>query len=87
MESTKNCDVSLMKQEAAPLKSAFGAVAWSVLEMFRRGGMSEDEVKAIHEKMNHYFAKPSNDECNAILKVVESRLTEDKEPGREIWYS
>jgi hypothetical protein len=86
MEMINNCDVNQLKQEAATLKSGFGAVAWAVLEMLKRGGMPQSEVQAIHEKMNHYFAKPSNEECNAILKVVEDRLIEDKEPSG-IWYS
>jgi hypothetical protein len=42
--------------------------------MFRLGGMPADELQGTHEKMSHYFAKVSNKESNAILKVVEQRL-------------
>lgn len=69
------------------LEGAMGAVAFATLEMFRRGGLPEDEIQAIHEKMKIYFMKPSNEECNAILKTVETRLKTDKEANREIWYS
>jgi hypothetical protein len=86
MKNANVCDLNQLKQEASTLKSGFGAVAWAVLEMFKRGGMPESEIKAIHEKMNHYFAQPSNVECNAILKVVEDRLLEDKETSG-VWYS
>lgn len=80
-------DVAQMKEEASSLKSGLGAVAWATLEMFRRGGMPEQELKRIHERMNTYFAMPSDDECNAILRVVETRLVEDKNPDSNTWYS
>ncbi len=88
LESAKisSCDVNQMKSEAAKIQSGMGVVAWAVLEMFKRGGMPEKEITELHENMNRYFAKPSNDECNAILKVVETRVQEDKEPGKDIWY-
>jgi hypothetical protein len=62
-----------------------GAIAWAVLEMFRRGGMEPSRVNAIHEEMTKYFAIPGNDDCNAILKVVEERLRSDKTGGDD-WY-
>lgn len=86
-EKTNAVDVTQLKAEASSLKSGLGAVAWATLEMFKRGGMPEGEIKQIHEKMNEYFAKPSNDVCNAVLEVVEARLNEDKEPNSNTWYS
>jgi hypothetical protein len=79
-------DVEKLRKESNELKSGLGSVAWATLEMFKRGGMPDIEIIELKEKMNIYFAKPSNDECNSILKVVESRLVEDKEPGRDTWY-
>ena len=73
--------------ESAKLEGAMGAIAFATLEMFRRGGLPESEVQALHEKMKVYFMKPSNAECNAILKIVETRLKTDKETNREVWYS
>ncbi len=62
-------------------------MSWAVLEMFKRAGMPNSGVEMLHAKMNEYFPKPSNDECNAILKVVESRLQDDKEADTKLWYS
>ena len=73
-------------EESASIKSGMGSVAWAVLEMFRRGGMPEAEVKAVHAQMDKYFPNPSNEECNTILRVVEERMEQDREEkGR--WYS
>ena len=69
------------------LEGAMGAISFAVLEMFRRGGMEEGEVTALHEKMKIYFMKPSNAECNAICKMVETRLRSDKEATADTWYS
>lgn len=80
-------DVKQLKAESDSLKSGLGVVAWATLEMFKRGGMPAEEIKQIQEKMNHYFAKPSNDVCNAVLRVIETRLVEDKEPNSNIWYA
>ena len=68
------------------LEGGMGAVAFAVLEMFRRGGMEENEVIALHEKMKTYFMVPSNEECNAILGVVEERLKQDKRLENGKWY-
>ncbi|MGE3759070.1 MAG: hypothetical protein AB7H97_15010 [Pseudobdellovibrionaceae bacterium] len=86
-EKIGDIEISKLKKDAESLKSGFGAVSWAVLEMFKRAGMPKAEVEQIHAKMNEYFPKPSNDECNAILKVVESRLQEDKEASSKLWYS
>jgi len=76
-----------LKNSSLELKSGMGAVSWAVLEMFKRAGMPQTEVAALHQKMNEYFPKPSNDECNAILKVVEARLDEEKADDKELWYT
>lgn len=80
-------DLKQLKTESDTLKSGLGVVAWATLEMFKRGGMPAEEIKQIQEKMNHYFAQPSNDVCNAVLKIVETRLVEDKKPNADIWYA
>ena len=89
LESEKfgSIDVAQLKNESAELKSGLGSIAWATLEMFKRGGMPAEEIKQIQDKMNHYFAKPSNDVCNSVLRVVEARLAEDKEANSNIWYS
>lgn len=87
MKKIDSIDFKKLKSESESLKSGLGVVAWATLEMFKRGGMGEDELKQIQDKMNHYFAKPSNDVCNAVLQVVEARLVEDKEPNSGIWYA
>lgn len=76
---------SLLERSQA-LDGAMGAIAFATLEMFRRGGMPESEIEAIHSQMKHYFMKPSNSECNAIIKMVETRLRNDKEPNKDDWY-
>ena len=85
-EKIGSVDVGQLKEEAASLKSGLGAVAWATLEMLKRGGMPAAELNQMHEKMIECFAKSPNDVCNAVLRVVETRLAEDKEPGSNIWY-
>lgn len=65
-------------EESRILKSGLGAVGWAVLEMMRRGGMPEDKLEQLQIDMNTYFAAPSNQEANTILRVLERRLEEDK---------
>lgn len=89
MENTEkigSIEVNDLKKESEALKSGMGVVSWAVLEMFKRAGMPKAEVDQLHAKMNEYFPKPSNDECNAILKVVEARLESDKENDSNLWY-
>jgi hypothetical protein len=86
MNKLGEIEILELKKDAAQLQSGLGAIAWATLEMFRRGGMAEVEVAAIKTKMDQYFAQPSNDVCNAVLKVVEARLQEDKEPATNLWY-
>lgn len=86
-EMSNSTNYADLKEDSMKLESGMGAVAWAVLEMFKRGGMPQEEIDSIHKQMDHYFAKPANDECNAILKVVEDRLQEDKIDSKEIWYS
>jgi len=79
-------DFEALLQKSSYLEGAMGAIAFAVLEMFRRGGMSESEVEAIHEKMKTYFMVPSNDECNAICKMLETRLQKEKRKEDGVWY-
>ena len=76
---------SALQTEAAEFKGGMGAVAWAVLEMFKRARLPEGEIMQLRTKMDEYFVKPSNDECNAILKVLETRLQKDKGAGN-LWY-
>jgi hypothetical protein len=89
LESSTNpspvCNHGQLLENSLALKSGMGAVAWAVLEMFRRGGMDADKVNALHADMNKFFTIPSNDECNSILKVVEERLRTDK-ATTDSWY-
>lgn len=87
MEIEKHDLYEKFLDESLELEGAMGAIAFATLEMFRRGGLPEAEVKALHEKMKVYFMRPSNEECNAILRMVETRLEADKEPERDVWYS
>lgn len=84
-EKIGSIDLNQLKTQSDSLKSALGVVAWATLEMFKRGGMPGEELNQIQEKMNHYFAQSSNEVCNAVLRVVEARLIEDKEPNSNIW--
>lgn len=72
-------------ERSRELEGGMGAVAFACLEMFRRGGMADREVELLHAKMKQYFMNPSNEECNVILRVVETRLEEEKLPGN-VWY-
>ena len=67
-------------------KSGMGAVSWAVIEMFRQAGMPELEMNSIQQQMDVYFPKPSNQTCNSILKIVESRLETDK-VSEDTWYN
>jgi hypothetical protein len=72
--------------ESQGSKNGLGAVAWATLEIFKRGGMPENDIKEIQGQMMEYFGNPSNTECNTVLRVVEKRLNDDKE-SEGIWYS
>jgi hypothetical protein len=72
-------------EDSKELQGPMGAVAFAVLEMFRRGGLEPDYIQALHEQMKFYFVTPSNDECNVILKVVEKRLKDERQPNGA-WY-
>ena len=88
VETTTNQDLyETLLHGSEAWEGAMGAIAFATLEMFRRGGMPEAEVQALHEKMKIHFMKPSNEECNAVLQMVETRLKRDKEFNRDIWYS
>ena len=60
------------------MDGAMGAIAFAVLEMFRLGGLDEESILSIHRKMELYFMNPSNEECNAICKMVPSTVDECK---------
>jgi len=81
-----NTTYAELLQDAQKLDGALGAIAFAVLEMFRRGGMTESEVHTLHEKMKVFFRLPSNEECNAICKMVETRLQKDKRDDNGLWY-
>jgi hypothetical protein len=72
-------------EKSREVKSGLGSVAWATLEMLKRGGMPTNEIEKLNEDMNNYFAKPSDDVCNTVLRVVEKRLVEDKEESGN-WY-
>jgi hypothetical protein len=86
-EKIGTIEIATLRKDAERIKSGMGVVAWAVLEMFKRSGMPPDEIGQLHAKMNEHFPKPSDDECNAILKVVEARLQDDKVPASGLWYS
>jgi hypothetical protein len=86
LDKIGNIKISQLKKDSSRLKNGMGVVSWAVLEMFRRAGMPTDEIEQLKKKMNTYFTRPTNDECNAILKVVEDRLQEDKEQVTSLWY-
>ncbi len=65
-------------ENSKELPGPMGAVALAVLEMFRRGGLESNSVLALHETMKYYFATPTTEEREAILKVVRQRLNEDQ---------
>lgn len=68
------------------MDGAMGAIAFAVLEMFRLGGMEEEDILSLHKNMELYFMNPSNEECNAICKMVESRLKADRRHDSGLWY-
>lgn len=80
--SVKNENLLEKSQE---LKNGFGSIAWATLEMLKRGGMPTDKITQLKEDINKYFAAPSSEECNTILRVVEKRLSDDKQTNHT-WY-
>ena len=73
-------------EKAEPTKGGLGAIVFTVLEGLRRGGASAEEIAQVEELCNQYFPNLSNELCNTLCRVTESRLCSDKE--REgIWYS
>ena len=86
MEIENSTEFQALLSKSKELEGGMGAVAFAVLEMFRRGGMPESEVEALHSKMKTYFMVPTNAECNAILAVVLKRLASDKLAENGSWY-
>lgn len=85
---TKNeeLNVDRLLMESKELQGALGATAWATLEMFKQAGMPESERESLYAKMTEYFAKPSDQVCNAVLSVLEKRLCEEKNDDGT-WYS
>jgi hypothetical protein len=79
-------DFEELYKESLELKGGMGAMAWAVLEMFKRGGLEGEPLVQLLESMKQYFVQPSNCDCNAILEVLERRLKEDKDPLTGKWY-
>lgn len=79
-------EFELLFEESLELEGGMGAVAWAVLEMFRRGGMEERSIDQLHDQMSAFFAKPSDQDCNLILEVLETRLARDRSPITGRWY-
>lgn len=88
METTPNRDTDYQDvlERSMGVEGPMGAIAFAVLEMFRRGGLEETEVEALHERMKRYFMVPSNAECNAIIRMVETRLQSEKVAEPAVWY-
>lgn len=85
--ATRRPSVDVLTRESQSLQGPMGAVAWGVLEMFRRGGMEPARIDTIHAEMKKYFTVPSNEECNSILKVIEERLKSEKQDAsQDQWY-
>jgi hypothetical protein len=80
-------DYEEVLRDSNALDGAMGAIAFAVLEMFRRGGMDEEELNILHEKMKEYFMVATNEECNAICRMVETRLQIDKRSENGYWYN
>lgn len=78
-------ELERLYENSLTLEGGMGAVAWAALEMFRRGGMSQAQIQALREQMNTYFAKPTDDDCNSILGVLEKRLSDDR-TSANVWY-
>jgi hypothetical protein len=83
---TNSCNFEQLLNDSHELKGGMGAVAWAALEMFKQAGMPQAQRDELCAQMTEYFAKPTDDVCNAILKVLEARLQQDKE-GTGVWYS
>jgi hypothetical protein len=83
---TSHNNFDQLLNESRELTGGMGAVAWAALEMFKQAGMPAAQREALYAQMTEYFAKPSDEVCNSVLRVLEARLQEDK--GNEgIWYS
>ena len=80
-------DYAWLLEDSRRMQGGLGAVAYAMLEMFRRGGLDRAAIETLHGQMEEYFAKPSNDDCNSICKMVYTRLEEDREPETGLWYS
>ncbi len=68
----------VMLKASREMDGGLGAVAWAVLELLRRGGMSDAELVALRVQMNTCFTVPSDETCNLVLRVIERRLVDDR---------
>jgi hypothetical protein len=73
-------------EESREFEGAMGVVAWATLEMCRQGGMPAEEREALHRSMMRYFTEPTDEVCNRILSVVETRL-ETHRMAEGNWYT
>ena len=78
-------DFDRLHEESRVLKGGMGAVAWAIMEMFKQAGMPREQRDALFSQMTQYFALPSDEDCNTVLRVLETRLREDKD-ATGIWY-
>ena len=76
----------VLLKESQEFTSGMGAIAWATLETLKQGGLPAKDLAKLFEQMKKYFGEPSDEACNEILRVVESRLESDKIPGKAAWY-
>ena len=71
-------DFETMLRASETLGGGLGAGAWAVLELLKRGGVSQVELSALQATMGKAFTVPSDTQCNLVLRVLAQRLETDK---------
>lgn len=83
-------DFETMMRASEKLGGGLGALAWAVLELLRRGGLSQVELTSLQATMGKAFTVPTDGQCNMVLRVVAERLDRDRirplGPGPARWY-
>lgn len=71
-------DFETMLRASEKLGGGMGALAWAVLELLKRGGVSQVELTSLQAMMSKAFTVPTDGQCNAVLRVLVERLERDR---------
>lgn len=73
-------------ESSRALTGGLGAVAFAILEGLRQGGAPAEVVSQTEAALNTYLARLTDEDCNTLVQVVETRIAGDK-LAEGVWYA